>query len=656
MAAIGLNVSADGRISVEVVKGFGATWIRIVAKPEFDITQYLEQCQREGIDVLLVLAQESGGDYAAYQRQYAEFVTAVQVGNEADLDSSSSWTMTQAELVSLGRTVRQIFGTDTPLVCAGMASGHPEWLDGVDLSWADAIACHPYAKDAPSETDREDLPDMDVLVREYQRFGKPVLVTEWGWWSADETRASEEVRDTMTWATQTDDCAVFFYFCTDDAMVSPFGLQDANGVDKPRAEPFRALAPSAQPVPWLPPILELPDPWQFFSAEQIASIARCPISSVTEHWPRIVEQLTHCGINDRDVQVAMIGTIAIETAHTFEPVREAFYLGADAEAYRQTLRYYPYYGRGFIQLTWRDNYDAYSGKVNDLWQAGGAIDLVSRPDDALDADVSAAVSALYFRDHGREDGVGIPEAAREGDWREVRRLVQGGDGSLDELIRIASALGVAPTPPSVVAYNRNEPAHPQEETFDCSQESLEWALWAWGRRTQDDWLEGAMISEGVMTPQFGLMDASGAGLAEFITRHYAELGYVSNNSNPVSFDDLLAEFEWPINPYPGLVGFRRWGPSGHWAGLRGADKLRRVLLLANPADGFDGIFQEMTESQFNARGSASLVRVIHSSVLGPAPTPPPPVQDPVAERIRVLAREIRERVDEWETLTGGNRS
>jgi hypothetical protein len=35
------------------------------------------------------------------------------------------------------------------------------------------------------------------------------------------------------------------------------------------------------------------------------------------YWPKIVEQLDHCGINDRATQVAAIGTIAIETASTF---------------------------------------------------------------------------------------------------------------------------------------------------------------------------------------------------------------------------------------------------------------------------------------------------------------------------------------------------
>lgn len=70
------------------------------------------------------------------------------------------------------------------------------------------------------------------------------------------------------------------------------------------------------------PVPERPDPWEFFTVEQIASITQCPSTAIAEHWPRLVEQLGHCGINSRPTQIAMIATVAIETAHTFRPVAE----------------------------------------------------------------------------------------------------------------------------------------------------------------------------------------------------------------------------------------------------------------------------------------------------------------------------------------------
>lgn len=51
-------------------------------------------------------------------------------------------------------------------------------------------------------------------------------------------------------------------------------------------------------------------------------------------------------------------TVFHETAHTFAPVKEAF--NRSEEWRKLNLRYYPYYGRGYVQLTWRVNYERYT--------------------------------------------------------------------------------------------------------------------------------------------------------------------------------------------------------------------------------------------------------------------------------------------------------
>jgi hypothetical protein len=49
-----------------------------------------------------------------------------------------------------------------------------------------------------------------------------------------------------------------------------------------------------------------------------------------------------------------LATAYHETAATMQPVREAYWL---TEAWRRKhLRYYPWYGRGYVQLTWDTNY------------------------------------------------------------------------------------------------------------------------------------------------------------------------------------------------------------------------------------------------------------------------------------------------------------
>lgn len=126
--------------------------------------------------------------------------------------------------------------------------------------------------------------------------------------------------------------------------------------------------------------------------------------------------------------------MAIETASTFRPVREAYWLSEDWR--RANLRYHPYYGRGFIQLTWPGNYQAVGTRLG--------LPLVGDPDLALDPGVAAQVFADYWQNHGRLNL--ILEACDREDWREVRRLVQGGSAGLDRLISITTALLAKPLP------------------------------------------------------------------------------------------------------------------------------------------------------------------------------------------------------------------
>jgi hypothetical protein len=185
------------------------------------------------------------------------------------------------------------------------------------------------------------------------------------------------------------------------------------------------------------------DPWRFWSAATIAAILGSPIENVLVQWPLVVAMLDRLGIADRPVQIAAIATIGVE-AGAFRPVREAYYLGEPepAETWRQNnLRYWPWFGRGLIQLTWLSNYQRYSPLVSAL--LGRTVDLVARPDDALLPDVSAAVFALYFLHHGGDDLQLIPQAARAGNWARTRVLVNGGLTGWDEYSAFIDQLDAA---------------------------------------------------------------------------------------------------------------------------------------------------------------------------------------------------------------------
>lgn len=78
-----------------------------------------------------------------------------------------------------------------------------------------------------------------------------------------------------------------------------------------------------------------------------------------------------------------LATAYHETNATMQPVREAYWL---SEAWRKkNLRYWPHYGRGYVQLTWDYNYEKADR------QLGLKGSLIANPDRALEADIAAMI-------------------------------------------------------------------------------------------------------------------------------------------------------------------------------------------------------------------------------------------------------------------------
>lgn len=118
-----------------------------------------------------------------------------------------------------------------------------------------------------------------------------------------------------------------------------------------------------------------------------------------------------------------------ETARTLQPVREAYWL---SEAWRKrNLRYWPWYGRGYIQITWLPNYQ----KADTACAAAGLIktgELLANLDLAMRDDIAA----LIMR-RGMLEGWFVPGRtlqrylpARLGtpaQFKEARRIINGTD-------------------------------------------------------------------------------------------------------------------------------------------------------------------------------------------------------------------------------------
>jgi putative chitinase len=121
-----------------------------------------------------------------------------------------------------------------------------------------------------------------------------------------------------------------------------------------------------------------------------------------------------------------------ETAAKMQPVREAFWL---SEAWRKKhLRYWPWYGRGYVQLTWQENY----ARADDELGLEGT--MLEEPDRAMEPDIAARIMRAGMLEgwfagdrHGRHTfAQHLPENgnASEAQFKSARRIINGTDRDL----------------------------------------------------------------------------------------------------------------------------------------------------------------------------------------------------------------------------------
>lgn len=153
-----------------------------------------------------------------------------------------------------------------------------------------------------------------------------------------------------------------------------------------------------------------------FKAEVIAAETRSPLGSVKTYWPLFEQAMKAHGQTAIQPMVALIATIACE-CH-FEPKHEI----GDKAYFDKTYGKRPDYeldahglwkwrGRGFIQITGKDNYLKYGKKIG--------VDLIADPDAALLPSNAVKIAIEYLADHG------CFVWASRGHWLEVRYLVNG---------------------------------------------------------------------------------------------------------------------------------------------------------------------------------------------------------------------------------------
>lgn len=120
----------------------------------------------------------------------------------------------------------------------------------------------------------------------------------------------------------------------------------------------------------------------------------------------------------RNQAAYVCGTSFWETARTMKPVREAFWL---SEAWRKkNLRYYPHYGRGYVQLTWLRNFVFAGEKLG--------VDLVTDPDVVMQPAIAAKILVRgslegWFTGKKLSDYITLAKS----DFVGARRIINGTD-------------------------------------------------------------------------------------------------------------------------------------------------------------------------------------------------------------------------------------
>jgi hypothetical protein len=152
----------------------------------------------------------------------------------------------------------------------------------------------------------------------------------------------------------------------------------------------------------------------------------------------------------------------------------------------------------------------------------------------------------------------------------------------------------------VTDWNWLLPRDNQDYPWDCAACSTAWAMRTIGFEvSEQDVIAG--LGPGRISPTYGLLDASGAGLVSYL----GEQGIAAENDGDASWRDVLDAGGYQ----PMVIGGRAWN---HWVAVRMASpaadlSYMEVVVLMNPAPGWMGIDQVLYADDFNRLGPFSAV-------------------------------------------------
>jgi len=213
-----------------------------------------------------------------------------------------------------------------------------------------------------------------------------------------------------------------------------------------------------------------PDATGLFTPSLVAQMfsSATPRGNINANLPSVIAALQKLGLSDRDMVLMALSTIRAET-EGFEPIDE-FISGFNTPPGGSPFSLYDnrsdlgnrgptdgadFKGRGFIQLTGRNNYKSISDQIG--------VDLIAQPNKANEPATAALILATFLKNKERR----IRGALLIDDLTEARRAVNGGTHGLASFTtafrtgqRLVGAL--IPLPPS--AAPTTAPPLPQVRT------------------------------------------------------------------------------------------------------------------------------------------------------------------------------------------------
>ena len=139
----------------------------------------------------------------------------------------------------------------------------------------------------------------------------------------------------------------------------------------------------------------------------------------------LFETCLQFNVTDLKEVAYILATVHWETNRTYNPIEE-YGKGRGHDygvPYKGTGKVY--YGRGFVQITWFDNYERFT-KI--LHRLGYNIDLINNPDQALKPEIATLILIIGMRD-GKFTGVDLDDYFDpiKSDWYNARKIINGLD-------------------------------------------------------------------------------------------------------------------------------------------------------------------------------------------------------------------------------------